>query len=312
MNPCLRLGAVLAMSSFVPLAARAEVEGAIRVVGADAMVPLMKKLGKEFSKLHPKLKVEVSGGGAGKGIKEALAGTADLGMVSRTLESEEAARCSAVSVAKDAVFATVGAGNPAAKVLAEKGLSKKALKALWLAGKELTWGDLTGGESKEPVAVLTREDACGAAEIWARYLGASQGDLHGKAVKGDLGIADALRKDPRALGYNNLQAAYDLAKGTYADGLVAIPLDANENGKIDPAERISTKERAFAAIASGTYPSPPARALNLVAKGKFSGAALEFVSWILGEGQKAVAEAGYIPLDRASAQGELKKLSGGS
>lgn len=309
MNRGVRWVAALALSFLGPFAARAEVEGTIRVVGADAMVPLMKHLGKEFGKLHPKVKVEVSGGGAGKGLKEAIAGTADLGMVSRALESDEAERCSAVSVAKDAVFATVSANNPAAKTLVEKGLTKKALKAIWLAGKESTWGGLTGGESADRVIVLTREDACGAAEVWAKFLGATQGDLQGKPVKGDLGIADALRKDPRALGYNNLQAAYDLAKGSYAEGLIAVPIDVNENGKVDPEERITTKEKAFAAIASGAYPAPPARALNLVAKGKFSGAPLEFVRWILGDGQKAAAAAGYIPLDKASADKALKRLA---
>jgi len=291
-------------------AAPSDAEGTIRVVGADAMVPLMKSLGKEFGKLHPKVKIEVSGGGAGKGVKEALAGNIELGMVSRAIEAEEAERCSAVAVAKDAVFATVNANNPVAQALAEKGLSKKAFKALWLAGKESTWGGLTGGANKDAVKVVTREDACGAAEIWAKFLGATQGDLQGKPVKGDSGIADAVRKDPLALGYNNLQAAYDLAKGNMAGGLLVVPIDANDNGKVDPAETISTKEKAFAAIASGAYPSPPARSLNLLTKGKFSGVTLEFVKWILGEGQKTVGEVGYIPLDKASAQAALKKLAG--
>jgi phosphate transport system substrate-binding protein len=144
--------------------------------------------------------------------------------------ADEEERCSG-RVARDAVFAS-NANNLVANHLAER-LSKKTLKALWLA-KALTWGELTGSSNKDAIKVLTRQEPCGAAEIWAKYLGASQGDLQGMPVKGDEGVANGVRKDPLALGYNNLQATFDLAKGTLADGLLVIPLDANDGGKIDP------------------------------------------------------------------------------
>ena len=64
----------------------------------------------------------------------------------------------------------------------------------------------------------------------------------------------------------------------------------------------------MAAIADGRYPSPPARALNLVTKGQPSGLTLAFIRWILTDGQGFVEETGYIPLTQAEIEAELAKL----
>jgi phosphate transport system substrate-binding protein len=64
----------------------------------------------------------------------------------------------------------------------------------------------------------------------------------------------------------------------------------------------------MAAIADGRYPSPPARGLNLVTKGRPGGLALTFIRWVLTDGQVFVEETGYIPLTEAQLQAELAKL----
>ena len=66
-----------------------ELEGTIRVSGAWALYPMMVKWGEEFQKVHPKVRVEISAGGAGKGAADALAGLVDIGMISRSIKQEE-------------------------------------------------------------------------------------------------------------------------------------------------------------------------------------------------------------------------------
>lgn len=280
----------------------------IRLCGADAMVPLLKHLGKAYSTANPQVGIEVAGGGASKGAKEALAGTVELGMLSREPEEDETARGTVIPIAQDAVFMTISAQNPVAAALAAKGITRKQAQSAWLGGQSITWGQLSGGSDATPVNVYTRQDNCGAAEVFAKFLGSSQADLTGKQIKGDNGIAEALKKDPGGLAYNNLQAAYDLNKGTPAEGLLVVSLDANNNGKIDPEESLANKESAFAAIAAGKYPAPPARRLNLIVKGKFQGQVLAFVQWILKDGQAEVAKAGFITLGEAAIKDAQSKL----
>jgi len=64
------------------------VEGTIRVSGAWALYPMMVKWAEEFKKIHPQVRIDVSAGGAGKGITDALTGLVDIGMVSRELRPE--------------------------------------------------------------------------------------------------------------------------------------------------------------------------------------------------------------------------------
>ena len=144
--------------------------------------------------------------------------------------------------------------------------------------------------------VYTRSDACGAAEVWAQYLGGRQEDLKGIAVFGDPGIAEAVRKDVQAIGYNNLAFAFDPRTGLPFQGLMVVSLDLNENGIIDPNEDISTREKALAAIISGHYPAPPARDLFLVTKGNAKIEVRNFLQWILNEGQALATESGFVPI----------------
>lgn len=250
----------------------------IRVSGAWALYPMMVKWAEEFKKIQPSVRIDVSAGGAGKGMADVLSGLVDIGMVSRELRPEEISQNAFyVPVVKDAVFLTINHKNPVFKELAKKGLKKKVLMDLWLSGASESWGELVGASSSQKIHVYTRSDSCGAAETWAKYLGKQQEDLKGIAVYGDPGIAEAVRKDRAGIGYNNLNYAYDIKTGRPVAGLAVVPIDVNNNGRVDPGESLETKQHAIQAVRKGTYPSPPARNLYLVSKGNFKGPAKMFV-----------------------------------
>jgi phosphate transport system substrate-binding protein len=288
-----------------------ELEGTIKVSGAWALYPMMVKWAEEFQKVHPKVRIDLSAGGAGKGMADALGGAVDIGMVSREIRPEEIDQGAYfVPVVKDAVFPTINATNPVWEALSLKGVQRQTLVDLFIDGEPLTWGDIAGTDSGEAVNVYTRSDACGAAETWAKYLGGEQEDLKDIAVYGDPGLAEAVRMDPLGMGYNNLNYAYDMTTGLPVDGLQILPIDVNENGQVDPEEDLSTKEQALEAVITGVYPSPPARDLYLVTQTEFQGLSAKFVRWILTDGQQYLAEVGYISLTEDQINGALEKLGG--
>jgi phosphate transport system substrate-binding protein len=274
-----------------------ELEGRIKVSGAWALYPMMVTWAEEFQAIHPKVRLDVSAGGAGKGMADALAGIVDMGMISREIRPEEIGQGAYfVPVVKDAVFPTMNEANPAGAALAKKGLQRQTFVDLFIDGQALTWGEISGSDSSDAVNVYTRSDACGAAETWASYLGGDQEDLKDIAVYGDPGLAEAVRADPLGMGYNNLNYAYDMSTGLPVVGLVVIPIDVNENGEVDPEEDLSTKDKALDAVMAGVYPSPPARDLYLVTQTEFKGLTAEFVRWILTDGQQYIGDVGYISL----------------
>jgi phosphate transport system substrate-binding protein len=280
--------------------------GRLTLSGAWALYPLAVRWQEEFQKTHPGVRIDVQAGGAGKGVTDALAGVADIGMVSREILPAEAAKGAvAVPVAKDAVVATISRKNPFLGTILRRGLTREEFAAVWLRRSAATWEGLLGLPGRTPVHVYTRSDACGAAETWAAYMGGHQEDLAGIGVYGDPGLADAVRRDPLGIGYNNVNFAYDAGTRGPVSGLAVCPVDLDGSGAVEPGEAVyAARDDLIRAIAAGVYPSPPARELYFVVKGQPRRRLLaEFLEWVLVEGREYVAEMGYVPIgpDRTAA-----------
>ncbi|HLP04967.1 MAG TPA: PstS family phosphate ABC transporter substrate-binding protein [Paludibacter sp.] len=293
-------------------AQKKELKGQISLSGAFALYPLAVKWAEEFKKIHPGVRIDVSGGGAGKGITDALAKVVDLGMVSREIHPEELKKGAwVVAVAKDAVVPTVNAKNPKIKEILAKGLTQSTAIKIYVTGEYKTWGQVLGTDSKIPIRLFNRSDASGAGETWAKYLGnKKQDDLLGTAIFGDAGLAAAVQKEPLGFGYNNIAYAYDLKTKRPNPGIVVWPVDVNGNGKVDAGENFyGTSTQLVNAIAQGKYPSPPARDLYLVSNGKPTNpVVVAFLKFILTEGQKYNVPNGYIGLPKDRLGKEAAKL----
>ncbi len=296
-------------------AAQAGMSGKVTISGAWALYPMVVKWAEEFRKINPGVTIDISAGGAGKGMADALSQTVDLGMVSREINPVEISKGAWwVSVVKDAVVPTLNSENPLADAILKRGMTSNEFAAVWVTGKTTRWDSLVQGASGEvPIHVYTRSDACGAAETWAKYLGGNQQDLKAVGVYGDPGLAEAVRKDKLGIGFNNINFVYDAKNKLPVAGLKIIPIDVNGNGKVDKEEEFyANLDELTKAIGDGRYPSPPARALHLVSFGQPKNmAVIEFLKWALTDGQKYVPEAGYINLPPEKLAEEVKKLESG-
>ncbi len=290
---------------------QSDLKGTITISGAFALYPMMQIWGQEYQKLHPDVQFDISAGGAGKGMADALSGAVDIGMVSRSISPDEEAKGAFwLAVTKDAVVIVVNEKNPVWETLHTQGITKQQLTDIYITEKITTWGQLVGRpEITDPIHVFTRSDAAGAPDTIAKYMGKTQPDLKGVGVFGDPGILDTVIKDPMGIGYNNMGYAYDPKTGLPLTGAQVVPIDVNGNGKVDPEESVDTRQQITQAILNGKYPSPPARDENLVTKGKPSGLTAAFIEWILGDGQKYIEESGYILLPSEEIVAQKLKLS---
>lgn len=286
-------------------------KGHITISGAFALYPMMMVWAEEFQKIHPEVQIDVSAGGAGKGMTDVLSGMVDIAMVSREIKQEEIEKGAwFISVTRDAVVPVCNAENPSLKAIQANGISSENFLKAWQETGTIQWKDLVKGGTSDKANVFTRSDACGAAEMWAKYLGLKQEDLLGTGVFGDPGIAEAVKGDKFGLGYNNINYAYDLQTGKPYPGLAIIPLDLNNDGVLGPEELFYQDLNSIVeAIRTGKYPSPPARDLYLVLKGKATDPVfIEFMKWILNDGQKFVSESGYVLLPDEQMKQERAKL----
>ncbi|MBN2536560.1 MAG: PstS family phosphate ABC transporter substrate-binding protein [Spirochaetales bacterium] len=291
-------------------------KGTISISGAWALYPLTVTWADEFRKLHPALRIDISAGGAGKGIVDVLSGVVDIGMVSREIfpvEIEKGAWW--VSIAKDAVVPMFNEKNPYLEEILRKGISQNEFRDIWINEKVKSWNEITGKLDtniidKNIINVYTRSDACGAAQTWAQFLGGNQDDLTGIGVYGDPGLAEAVKKDIFGIGFNNVNYAYDSKTRNTVSGLKIIPVDLNANNIIDPDENFyANRDAIIQAISDGKYPSPPSRLLHFVCRGRPEKLIVnEFLRWALTKGQEFVVETGYIPVEKDEIEKGIKKL----
>lgn len=308
------IGVLIILSSFKknePKPVVDDLKGTINISGAFALYPITVKWAQEFKKIHPNVVFNISAGGAGKGITDALSGLVDIGLASRDINPEEIKKGAyTIYVTKDAVVPTFNTGNPNAALLESKGVKRNQFLDVFVSGRVTNWNQL-GGKVSVPIHIYTRSDAAGAAETWAKYFGKKQEDLLGVGVYGDPGLAQAVKKDVTGIGYNNLAYLYNLKTRKQVAGVRALPIDVNGNGKIDENENFyDTIDHLTDAIADGRYPSPPARNLGFLFKGKPGRPELvAFVKYVLTDGQKFVDENGYIVLSKQKLAEELKKVN---
>ncbi|MDA3892591.1 MAG: substrate-binding domain-containing protein [Salinivirgaceae bacterium] len=303
--------ALIAIVLMSGCASNSSKENTVSISGAFALYPLVVKWSDEYKKEYPEVRFNISGGGAGKGMADALAGAVDLGMFSREIaQAEKDKGVWWVGLTIDAVVPTISNKNPFLDSLKTRGLTRAEFKAIFIDKTITSWNELLGGENNSQIFVYTRSDACGAAGTWAKYLNGKQENLSGVGIYGDPGLAEAVSKDPVGIAFNNTIFAYDVKTGAKREGIEVIPIDINENGKVDPEENFyESFEQILQAIANGVYPAPPARELYFVAKGKpQKQATLDFIKWTLTKGQVFIKEAGYVPIEQSKINNYLKKL----
>lgn len=286
-----------------------EMKGTIIISGAFALYPMMTRWAEEYQRVYPNVQFNISAGGAGKGMTDALSGAVDIGMVSREITAVEIAQGAyPILVAKDAVFPMISSQNPVLNELLARGVSREMLVKIFLSGEVKTWGQLVDKpENTDEIHVYTRTETCGAAEIWGMYLGGGQTDLLGSGRFGDSGIIRALANDPLGIGYSNQIYAYGLGD-VPPTGTLILPIDLDNSNQAEADEILDTRQKATAAVASGQYPAPPSRYLYLVTNGKPDGHVQAFLQWVLVDGQILVDRLGYVQLSKEQMDSSLQKI----
>lgn len=275
-------------------------QGMITLSGAFALYPLVVLWSEEFKEIHPNVRFNISAGGAGKGIADALTGMVDIGLVSRDIHQQEYDQGAyVINVAKDAVVGTISSQNPNLDIILQRGIKQSEFKRIFIDGEISKWNQLADSFSPDDLYAYVRSDAAGAAETWAAYLGKSQEDLKGVGIFGDPGVVQAIQKNPFAIGFSNINYVYDLHTRRQNPGISVVPIDLNSDGVVGPEEDFyNSIDSLTQAVSQGRFPSPPSRNLSFLLKGHPQDAVVtEFIKFVLTQkSQSILLENGYIPL----------------
>jgi len=219
-------------------------------------------------------------------------------MISSQIPAEHDTTLWSTPVARLAVVPIISKKNPYLHKILKVGIKKDDLITLFLNQNKRTWGGIYGKSSEHPVNVYVRNDKSGATDVLANYLWANPADIVGIKVTGEIKMIESVKSDPLALGYCNLVYTYDLNNNKFFDEFCILPIDLNQNGVIDKREDFYHDfAKIQRAMVLGKYPCVLDRNLFIVTLGKpKTKEVVDFLKWVLTDGQKVVPQMGYIEL----------------
>ncbi|MCD6138424.1 MAG: phosphate ABC transporter substrate-binding protein [Deltaproteobacteria bacterium] len=248
------------------------IAGRLVIKGSTTVLPIAQRAAEDFMKINPDVKISVSGGGSGNGIKAIIDGTTDIADASRFMKDKEIQLAMKKGVlpvphrvALDCVVPVVHPSNPLKKVTMDQ------LKDIY-TGKIRRWKEL-GGPNK-PIVVISRDTSSGTYEVW-----------HKKVLKKEKVTPKAL------LQASNGAVVQAVANNKYAIGYIGI----GYLSKSVKALKVNNVEASATTALNGTYPI--SRPLFMFTNGWPKGDIISFINFLLSPtGQKIVQEEGYVPL----------------
>ena len=240
------------------------------ITGSSTVAPLALEIGKRFESLHPDIRVDVQTGGSSRGIADARAGTADIGMASRALKDSEN-DLFAHTIARDGIGIIVHSTN---KIDA---LSEQQIKAIF-TGKIDNWSAVS--DANKRITVVNKAEGRSTLELFLAHFGLKNSDIKAHVIIGDnqQGIK-TVSGNPYAIGYVSVGTAeFEIANGT---PLKLLPM-ASIPATVDN-------------IRNGTFPL--ARPLNLVTREQPKGLIKQFIDFAQSNAVNDLIEAQFfVPL----------------
>jgi phosphate transport system substrate-binding protein len=265
--------AIIILALVLCFTASAVWAGKIVIKGSTTVLPIAQKVAEAYMKQNPDVKISISGGGSGNGIKALIDGSTDIADSSRFIKPKEVKLAVEkgrypvpFAVAYDCIVPVVHSSNNL------KGITMAQLKDIYM-GKIKNWKKIGGPD--RPVVVISRDTSSGTYEVWHKKVMKKERVFPGALLQASNGaIVQAISKNKNAIGYIGL--------GYMTDSVKALSVN-----KIKGSAETTL---------NGTY--PVSRPLYMFTPGWPKGDVLKFINFVMNpeKGQKYVSDAGYVPL----------------
>ena len=247
--------------------------GNIVIKGSTTVLPIAQKVAEAYMKEHPDVKISISGGGSGNGIKALIDGSTDIADSSRFIKEKEVklaiergAYPVPFAVAYDCIVPVVHPSNSVTNITMQQ------LKDIYM-GKIKNWKEIGGPDRK--IVVISRDTSSGTYEVWHEKVLKKQRVFPGALLQASNGaVAQAVANNKNAIGYIGLGYVDNSVKGLMVN-------------------RIKGSEET---TLNGTYPI--SRPLYMFTPGWPKGDTVNFINYVTHpqKGQKLVRATGFVPL----------------
>jgi phosphate transport system substrate-binding protein len=273
----------------------AGVSGNLNSIGSDTLNNLMTMWAEGFRKKYPNVKIQIEGKGSSTAPPALIAGTAQLGPMSREMKSSEmdafekkyGYKPTKIAVAIDTIAVFVNKDNPLKSISLEKvdaAFSKNRKRGY--ASDIRTWGQLgvTGRMAGQPISLYGRNSASGTYGFFKEHA-LSKGDFKDtvKEQPGSASVVQGITRDKNGIGYSGI--------GYKTSGVKTLALSEKEGGQAFEAnyENALNNKYPLSRFLYVYVAKQPGKPLPKLVE--------EFLKFVVSrEGQEIVVKDGYLPL----------------
>jgi phosphate transport system substrate-binding protein len=266
------IAAIVLVAALVIAAGCLQTGETLTIAGSTTVLSINEECKRLLMEENPDLRISVSGGGSGHGIRAVGAGEIDIGAASRDIKPEEMEMYPDLKpfiIGRDSVAIVVHPSNPVEDLTMEQ-------TSKIFAGEIKNWEGV-GGEDAE-IHVYTREEGSGTRDCFEKFvMEPLERNIAGEASvrKGNPEMRQTVSADEKSIGFLSL-------------------------GYLDPsvkALKIDGVEATVENVLSAEYPI--VRSLYLITRGEPSELEKVFIDFVLSEnGQRVVEDTGYIRISR--------------
>jgi phosphate transport system substrate-binding protein len=273
----------------------------VKITGTKFPFDIMQQWIDVYTKAHPGVQFRLS--------KAIPLDSADLVIAAHSFRPGELKDDQEIiAVNRYAQLPIVNSKRSDLNVLQQKGFTQRDLKNIYFGQDK---NELTNGFSYAANVYKRDKNVC-ASRSFAENVTGSQTDVAGALVSGDdKALSAAVRRDVNGISYNNLGLVYNLQTRKVADSIAIVPIDINENGKVDANEKIyATLDDVLNYLGTTNSNHVPQDNVNIVYDKKtVSKTALDFLDWVVKSGQQYNRSFGFLNLDKAVVEQESQQLN---
>ncbi|HME43558.1 MAG TPA: phosphate ABC transporter substrate-binding protein [Syntrophorhabdales bacterium] len=183
----------------------------VTLAGSTSVMPFSEKLAEYFMLSHPRLSVEVQGGGSSAGIQATINRTVDIGMSSRNLKDDEKVH-KQILICYDGISIIVHPSNPV------RDISLDQIQKVY-SGRIRNWREL--GWIDRNIDAVSREEGSGTRGAFEELVMGKAFIDDGIMVQDSNGsVKEVVATDPYAIGYISLGIVDQKVKALTIDGVI--------------------------------------------------------------------------------------------
>ena len=188
-----------------------KLSGSVSTDGSTSMEKVIGALGEAFTEANPDVNFTYNPTGSGSGITAVSEGRCDIGLSSRNLKDEEAAKGLKVTVlALDGIAVIVNPENPVSELSLEQ-IAKN------YTGEITNWSELGGNDAE--IVVIGREAGSGTRDCFESITKTADACVYRQELTSTGDVITTVAQNPDAIGYASLASIGDTVKALVVEGV---------------------------------------------------------------------------------------------